>query len=109
MNPVVWKQLKMFLLARPKTHIELSKTDIHEVVTFLEFLQEAFYAKYQFSRAEVLSHRARSFWKWGRHALALSYRHNGRRDLGCRLSLFANGIELLGKTVVARTGLRFNP
>jgi hypothetical protein len=41
----------------------------------------------------------RIFWFWGKHAVALSYRRNGRRDLACRLALLSSGADLLARAL----------
>jgi hypothetical protein len=96
-------------LASPETRVELSQTDVREVLSFLQLLQRAFYKKYNFSRAEISSHRSRSSWLWGKHAVALAFRGNGRRNFGCRLRLLASGTKLLGNTVTARWNCADNP
>lgn len=101
-DPVVWNRLGLFLMASPKTCVDFSQSDVREVLSFLQLLQHEFYRKYNFSEAQMSSHRSRSSWLWGKHAVALAYRGNGRRSPGCRLSLFASGAKLLRNTVTAR-------
>jgi len=34
MDPLVWRRLRLFLLASPETAVELSQTDVREVTEF---------------------------------------------------------------------------
>jgi len=102
MDPLVWRRLRLFLLTSPEAGVELSQADVREVLSFLQLLQHAFYKKYNFSKAEMSSHRSRSSWLWGKHAVALACRGIGRCSPGCRLRLLVSGAKLLSNTVTAR-------
>ena len=82
----------LFRSARGR-YLQLPPARLRAALSFLEALQESFYAKYRFSRAEVAAHRRRCHWIWGKHLLMLSLR--GRAGLGPRLTLLLLGIRYL--------------
>jgi glycosyltransferase involved in cell wall biosynthesis len=70
--------------------------DNKEAQRITEFLlnEQDFFQKYAITPDERRLYRRRYYWPWARHAMALSVRQNGCRDLACRLTLFILGLKL---------------
>jgi glycosyltransferase involved in cell wall biosynthesis len=77
--------------------LTISGRDVRDSIRLLESLIAAFYKNPEFSAVAVSKHRRRSCWRYGKRFVALSYRRNGKRSLGCRLALLQSGIKLLRK------------
>lgn len=96
-DPVCWEGVERFLCHPVRQQLDLTSAEVNRTLDFLTTLHEAFCSKYGFGNQEAAAHRRRVFWLWGKHALALSYRRNGRRDAACRFLLFAGGAKLVAR------------
>jgi hypothetical protein len=94
-DSVCWQGLERFLFHPVRQQLDLTSTEVNLTLDFLTTVYEAFCNKYRFGDRKTAAQRRRLFWLWGRHALALSYRRNGRRDAACRFSLFKGGVKLV--------------
>jgi hypothetical protein len=94
-DPVYWQGVERFLLHPVRQQLDLTSAEVNRTLDFLTTVHEKFCSKYGLSNREAAAHRLRVLWPWGKHALALSYRRNGRRDAACRFSLFAGGAKLV--------------
>jgi glycosyltransferase involved in cell wall biosynthesis len=99
MDPVCWQGLERFLYHPVRQQLDLTSAEVNCTLHFLTTIHESFCSKYGLAKREAAAHRLRVLWPWGKHALALSYRRNGRRDAACRLSLFAGGAKLVAKSL----------
>lgn len=66
-------------------------------ISALENLYRAFSRTYDFPQCELVRHRKQNLLSWGKHCLALAYKQNWERGLGCRAALVASGTALLSK------------
>jgi len=98
-DPICWQGLERFLYHPLQQQLDLTSAEVNCTLDFLTTIHETFCSKYGLSKREAATHRRGVFWPWGRHALALSYRRNGRRDVACRFSLFAGGAKLVAKAL----------
>jgi len=94
-----WRGLERFLCQPVRQQLDLTSAEVNCTLNFLPTIHETFCSKYGFVKREAAAHRLRVFWSWGKHALALSYRRNGRLNAACRFSLFAGGAKLLAKAL----------
>jgi glycosyltransferase involved in cell wall biosynthesis len=94
-DPVCWEGVERFLNNPVRQKLDLTSAEVIRTLDFLTIVHGAFCSKYGLGNREAAAHRMRVFLPWGKHALALSYRRNGRRDAACRFSLFAGGAKLL--------------
>jgi glycosyltransferase involved in cell wall biosynthesis len=94
-DPVYWQGVERFLYHPAQQQLDLTSAEVSRTLDFLTTVHETFCSKYSLGNREAAAHRRRVFWPWGKHALALSYRRNGRRDAACRFSLFAGGAKLV--------------
>ena len=94
-DPVCWEGVERFLHQPVRQELDLTSAEVNRTLDFLTTVHETFCSKYGLGNREAAAHRRRVFWLWGKHALALSYRRNGRRDARCRFSLFAGGAKLV--------------
>jgi glycosyltransferase involved in cell wall biosynthesis len=94
-----WQGLERFLYHPVRQELDLTSAEVNCTLNFLTTIHETFCSKYGLAKREAAAHRLRVFWPWGKHALALSYRRNGRRDAACRFSLFAGGAKLVAKAL----------
>jgi glycosyltransferase involved in cell wall biosynthesis len=94
-DPVCWEGVKRFLYHPVGQCLDLTSAEVNRTLDFLTTVHEAFCSTYGLGNREAARHRLSVFWPWGKHALALSYRRSGRRDAGCRFSLFARGAKLV--------------
>ena len=78
---------------------ELSPARLRAAVAFLDKLQNAFYAKYRFSRSDIGTHRRHWYWIWGKHLLALSLRT--RAGLANKLTYAALGARYMMRQAVS--------
>ena len=99
MDPVCWQGVERFLYHPVRQQLDFTSAEVNCTLNFLTTIHETFCSKYGLAKREAAAHRLRVFWPWGKHALALSYRRNGRRDAACRFSLFAGGARLVLKTL----------
>jgi Glycosyl transferase family 2 len=99
MDPVCWQGLERFLNHPPQQQLDLTSAEVKRTLRLLTTIYEAFCRKYGLGKREAAKHRLRVLWPWGKHALALSYRRNGRRDAACRFSLLAGGAKLVSKAL----------
>jgi hypothetical protein len=99
MDPVCWYGLERFLYHPVRQQLDLTSAEVKCTLHFLTAIHESFCSKYGLGKREAAAHRLRVLWPWGKHALALSYRRNGRRDAACRFSLFAGGAKLVAKAL----------
>ena len=99
MDPVAWQGLERFLYHPVGQQLDLTSAEVHCTLNFLTTIHEKFCSKYRLAKREAAAQRLRVFWLWGKHALALSYRRNGRRDAACRFSLFARGTKLIARAL----------
>jgi glycosyltransferase involved in cell wall biosynthesis len=95
MDHVYWEGVERFLYHPIGQQLDLTSAEVNRTLDFLTTVNEKFCSNYGLSNRETAAHRRRVFWRWGKHALALSYRRNGRRDAACRFSLFAGGAKLV--------------
>jgi hypothetical protein len=98
-DPVCWQGLVRFLYHPIRQRLDLTSSEVNSTLDFLTTIHETFCSKHGLSKREAATHRRSVFWPWGRHALALSYKRNGRRDAACRLSLFAGGAKLVARVL----------
>jgi hypothetical protein len=94
-----WRGLERFLCQPVRQQLDLTSAEVNCTLNFLPTIHETFCSKYGFVKREAAAHRLRVFWSWGKHALALSYRRNGRLNAACRFSLFAGGAKLIAKAL----------
>ena len=94
-DPVYWQGVEIFLYHPVQQQLDLTSAEVNRTLDFLMTVHETFCSKYSLGNREAAAHRRRVFWPWGKHALGLSYRRNGRRDAACRFSLFAGGAKLV--------------
>jgi hypothetical protein len=94
-DPICWQGVQRFLFHPVRQQLDLTSAEVTRTLDFLTTVHETFCSKYGLGNREAAAHRLRVFWPWGRHALALSYKRNGRRDAACRFSLFAGGAKLV--------------
>jgi hypothetical protein len=99
MDPVCWQGLERFLNHPVRQQLDLTSAEVNCTLHFLTTIHESFCSKYGLGKREAAAHRLRVLWPWGKHALALSYRRNGRRDAACRFSLLAGGAKLVAKAL----------
>ncbi len=99
MDPVCWQGLERFLYHPVRQQLDLTNAEVNCTLHFLTTIHESFCRKCGLTKREAAAHRLRVLWPWGKHALALSYKRNGRRDAACRLSLFAGGVKLVAKAL----------
>jgi glycosyltransferase involved in cell wall biosynthesis len=101
-NPEVaaesWQALKKLLLWSPYEPVSISRYEVHKVSSLLVKLQKHFYRRHGFSAKEVSDHKSRTGRLVGRHFLALAYRRNGQRSIGCRSALFSAGARFILST-----------
>jgi glycosyltransferase involved in cell wall biosynthesis len=100
-DAVCWEGVERFLNHPVEQKLDFTSAEVNRTLDFLTIVHGAFSNKYGLSNREAAAHRRRVFWPWGKHALALSYRPNGRRDAACRFSLFAGGAKLLGRALLS--------
>jgi glycosyltransferase involved in cell wall biosynthesis len=98
-DPVYWEGVERFLYHPMGPQLDLTSAEVNRTLDFLTTIHETFCSKYRLSNREAAAHRRRVFWPWGKHALALAYRRNGRRDAACRVSLLARGAKLVLKSL----------
>lgn len=98
-DPVCWQGLERFLYHPIRQRLDLTSAEVKGTLDSLTTIHKTFCSKYGLSKREAAAHRRGVFWPWGRHALALSYKRNGRRDAACRLSLFAGGVKLVASAL----------
>jgi Glycosyl transferase family 2 len=96
---VCWEGVQRFLCHPVGQQLDLTRAEANRTLDFLTMVNETFCNKYGLGGREAAAHRLRILWPWGKHALALSCRRNGRRDLACRFSLFAGGAKLVAKAL----------
>jgi glycosyltransferase involved in cell wall biosynthesis len=94
-----WERLERFLHHPVRQRLDLTSAEVNCTLNFLTTLHETFCGRLGLSKREAAAHRRKVLWPWGRHALALSYKGNGRRDAACRFSLFARGTKLVAKAL----------
>jgi hypothetical protein len=94
-DPIYWQGVQRFLFHPVRRQLDLTSAEVTQTLDFLTTVHEAFCSRYGLGRREAAEHRLKVLWPWGRHALALSCRRNGRRDAACRFSLFAGGTKLV--------------
>jgi glycosyltransferase involved in cell wall biosynthesis len=94
-DPADWAGVERFLYHPVGQRLDLTSAEVNRTLDFLTTIHETFCSKYSLSNREAAAHRRKVLWPWGKHALALSYRRNGRRDAACRFSLFAGGAKLV--------------
>ena len=94
-DPVCWEGVERFLYHPVRQQLDLTSAEVNRTLDFLTTVHDTFCSKYGFGNREAAAHRRRVFWLWGKHALALSYRRNGRLDAACRFLLFAGGAKLV--------------
>jgi glycosyltransferase involved in cell wall biosynthesis len=94
-DPVYWQGVERFLYHPVRQQLDLTSAEVNRTLDFLTTVHETFCSKYGLGDREAAAHRRKVLWPWGKHALALSYRRNGRRDAACRFSLFARGAKLV--------------
>jgi hypothetical protein len=99
MDPVCWQGLEKFLYHPVRQQLDLTSAEVNCTLNFLTTIYETFCSKYGLAKREAAAQRLRVFWPWGKHALALAYRRNGRRDAACRFSLFTGGAKLVAKAL----------
>ena len=99
MDPVCWQGLERFLYHPVRQQLDLTSAEVNNTLHFLTTIHESFCRRYGLTKREAAAHRLKVLWPWGKHALALSYRRNGRRDAACRFSLFAGGAKLVAKAL----------
>jgi hypothetical protein len=99
-DPVCWQGAQRFLFHPVTEPLDLTSAEVNRTLEFLTMVHEAFCSRYGLVPRDAAAHRLRVFWPWGKHALALSYRRNGRRDAVCRFSLFAGGAKLVGRALL---------
>jgi glycosyltransferase involved in cell wall biosynthesis len=95
MDPVDWQGMERFLFHPVRKQLDLTRKEVKRTLDFLTTVHDTFCSKYGLGKREAAAHRLWVFWPWGKHALALSYRRNGRRDAACRFSLFTGGAKLV--------------
>ena len=100
MDPVCWQGLERFLFHPVRQQLDLTSAEVNSTLHFLTTIHESFCRRYGLTKREAAAHRLKVLWPWGKHALALSYRRNGRRDAACRFSLFAGGAKLVAKSLL---------
>jgi len=88
-----------FLYHPVRQQLDLTSAEVNWTLDFLTTIHETFTGKYSLGKREAAIHRRFVFWPWCKHAMALSYRHNGRCDAACRVSLFTGGAKLLAKAL----------
>jgi hypothetical protein len=98
-DSVCWEGVQRFLFHPVRQDLDLTRADVTRTLDFLTMVDDAFCSRYGLGRHEAAAHRLRVLWPWGRHALALSYKRNGRRDIACRFSLLAGGAKLVGRAL----------
>lgn len=98
-DPVYWEGVERFLYHPQGEKLDLTSAEVNRTLDFLITVHVTFCSKYGLGDREYAAHRARVFWPWGKHALALSYRRNGHRDAACRFSLFAGGAKLVARAL----------
>ncbi|MGA3087512.1 MAG: glycosyltransferase [Terriglobales bacterium] len=98
-DPVSWEGVERFLYHPVGQPLDLTSAEVNRTLDFLALIHDAFCSKYGLGNREAAAHRRRVFWPWAKHALALSYRRNGRRDAACRFSLFVQGAKLVARTM----------
>jgi glycosyltransferase involved in cell wall biosynthesis len=98
-DPVYWQGVERFLYHPVRQPLDLTSAEVNRTLDFLTNVHKTFCNKYGLSNREAAAHRLRVLWPWGKHALALSCRGNGRRDAACRFSLFAGGVKLVAKAI----------
>ena len=99
MDPLCWQGLEKFLHHPLRQPLDFTSAEVTRTLNFLTTIHESFCSKYALSKRESAEHRRRVLWLWAKHALALSYRRNGRRDAACRFSLFAGGAKLVARAL----------
>jgi hypothetical protein len=99
MDPICWRGLERFLYHPVRQQLDLTGAEVNCTLDFLTAIHESFCSTYGLAKREAAAHRLRVLWPWGKHALALSYRRNGRRDAACRFSLFAGGAKMVAKAL----------
>jgi len=99
MDPICWRGLERFLHHPVRQQLDLTSGEVNCTLNFLTAIHESFCSKYGLAKRVAAAHRLSVLWPWGKHALALSYRRNGRRDAACRVSLFAGGAKLVAKAL----------
>ena len=98
-DPLCWKGVQRFLYHPQGQPLDLTSEEVNRTLDFLTTVHEKFCSKYGLSRSEAAAHRLWVLGPWGKHALALSYRRNGQRDVACRFSLLAGGAKLVVKAL----------
>jgi hypothetical protein len=98
-DPACWQGVERFLFHPVRQQLDLTSAEVNRTLDFLSTVHDTFCSKYGLSNRQAAGHRHRVLWRWGKHALALSYRRNGSRDAACRLSLFAGGAKLVVKAL----------
>lgn len=94
-DPSAWQGVQRFLFHPVQQPLNLTTTEVNSTLDFLTAVHKAFCSRYRLRRREAAALRRKVLWPWGRHALALSYKRNGRRDVACRFTLFAGGAKLV--------------
>ncbi|HEV8525435.1 MAG TPA: glycosyltransferase [Terriglobales bacterium] len=95
LDPKIWDGIQRLRFHPPSEPLNLDTEEARRTLSFLRQLHDGFCRVYGFDKQTRDAHRKRTFWFWGKHAVALSYRRNGRRDLACRLALLRSGADLL--------------
>jgi glycosyltransferase involved in cell wall biosynthesis len=101
-DPQIWAAFRRFLYTPPAQRVDMERAEARRAINFLCDLHHAFCCKYGFSGIQADRHRKQVFWPWARHALALSYRRNGRRSLRCRTFLLESATRLVLRALLAR-------
>jgi glycosyltransferase involved in cell wall biosynthesis len=96
---IYWEGVERFLYHPVGQQLDLTSAEVNRTLDFLTTVHETFCSKYGLGDREAAAHRRKVLWPWGKHALALSYRRNGRRDAACRFSLFAGGAKLVVRSL----------
>jgi glycosyltransferase involved in cell wall biosynthesis len=98
-DPVCWKGLEKFLYHPVRQPLHFTSVEVKRTLNFLTRIHNTFCNKYGISSREAAAQRRKVFWQWGKHALALSYRRDGPRDVACRFSLLVGGAKLVASAV----------
>jgi glycosyltransferase involved in cell wall biosynthesis len=92
-----WRSYDRFWRHPPSQPLDMDRAEARRIGEFLVKVEEYLLTKHRIDPEQAKLYRRRYSWPRARHALALSLRQNGRRNLACRLTLFASGINLLWK------------
>ena len=95
LKPEALKHLKTLLFNSPERPVNLSRVNVKEAIKAAALLDKKFRLKHALQDVYIRRHSRRVRWSWGKHLVALSYRHNGNRNVGCRVELLLNGLRFL--------------